>query len=103
MTTTNATATAITIQDATTVALGGISASSGTVVLGVSQDITGAVTQNGTSIIHASVLTASTNNSIQPDTLCHWAARPNATRQAPMPAAASTLSLLLDRRTAMTS
>ena len=44
LSTTNASATAVTIQNATTVALGTISAT-GTVVLGAG-DITGALTQN---------------------------------------------------------
>ena len=63
LTTTNA-ASAVTIQSATTAALGNITANSGTVTLGVGQNITGALTQNAATAISANTLTASTANSI---------------------------------------
>ncbi|MDZ4063378.1 MAG: hypothetical protein U1E22_01810, partial [Coriobacteriia bacterium] len=64
LTTLNATGSAITIQDATTVALGNTSAAGGTVVLGVGTDITGAVTQTALTTLNASAVTASTTGSI---------------------------------------
>jgi autotransporter-associated beta strand protein len=63
LTTTNATTAAVTIENATTVALGSITANSGTVVLGAG-DITGAVTQNPGTAVSASALTANTSGSI---------------------------------------
>src|SRR5262249_18131091 len=51
-----ATGTAITIRNAMSVALGNVSAANGTVVLGVGQDISGAVTQNATTTISAATL-----------------------------------------------
>src|SRR5208283_2297933 len=62
LSTTNASATAVSIQNATTVALGTISAT-GTVVLGAG-DIAGAVTQNLDTGITAGGLTANTTSSI---------------------------------------
>ncbi|MCX7139497.1 MAG: filamentous hemagglutinin N-terminal domain-containing protein [Proteobacteria bacterium] len=60
--TTSATATAVTVRNATTVALGNINTGpagvTGTTVLGVGNDITGAVTQTG--VIHTGTLTGST-------------------------------------------
>ncbi len=54
------TGTAVTVRDATTVALGNISATAGTVAIGVGQDVTGAVTQNAGTTLAAATLTAST-------------------------------------------
>jgi hypothetical protein len=58
LTTTNATATAVRIIDASTVALPAITAASGTVVLGEAgaDNLSGAVTQNGTTVINANTL-----------------------------------------------
>jgi len=63
MTTTNASAAAVTIQNGSTLALGNITAASGTVVLGAG-DITGAITQNAGSAISANNITANTTSSI---------------------------------------
>jgi hypothetical protein len=63
LTTTNATASAVTVRDATTVALGDISAANGTVVVGVAGNpVTGDVTQNAGTAIVADALTVLTNN-----------------------------------------
>jgi len=63
LTTTNATASAITLQNATTIGLGNITATSGTLVLGAG-NVSGAVTQNSGTAIQANTLTANTSNSI---------------------------------------
>ncbi len=62
--TANAGASAVTIHNATTVALGNVTATGGTLVLGLAQDITGAVTQNAAAGLSVSTVTANTNNSI---------------------------------------
>ena len=62
LTSTNTTAGAITLQDATTVALGHVNAVGGALsafVLGVGQNITGAVSQNAGTVLNLSNLTAS--------------------------------------------
>jgi hypothetical protein len=60
----NTSGAAVTIRDATTVALGNITAASGSVILGIAADITGAVTQNGSSAIATNTLTISTASSV---------------------------------------
>ena len=62
--TTSASASAVTIQDGTTAALGNITATNGTVIVGVAQDITGALTQNGGTTLNVGTLTVSTANTI---------------------------------------
>ncbi len=59
LSTTNNTAAALTIRDATTVALGNVSAASGTVTLGVANDITAPITQNATTSLSANTLAIS--------------------------------------------
>ncbi|MFM8474492.1 MAG: beta strand repeat-containing protein, partial [Planctomycetaceae bacterium] len=60
----NTTNVAVTVRDATTAALGNITANSGGVTIGVSSDVTGAVTQNGSSAITTGTLTVSTTSSV---------------------------------------
>ena len=65
LTTTSVSGTATTIRDATTVSLGNVTVgtgATGTVILGVGGDITGAVTQTG--IITANTLTGNTANTV---------------------------------------
>ncbi|MEO6752909.1 MAG: hypothetical protein ABIP85_14115 [Chthoniobacteraceae bacterium] len=63
LTTTNAGATAVSIQNATTVALGNVTALNGTLQLGVA-NVSGAVTQNGVTAVKANTLTASTSANV---------------------------------------
>ena len=60
LTTSNATASAITLHHATTVAIGNVSATSGTLQVGVGADVAGAVTQNAATSIAVDTLAAST-------------------------------------------
>jgi hypothetical protein len=65
--TTNNTAAAVTIRDASSVILGNISAVNGTLVIGVGQDVTGPVTQVAGTAINILNLTASTASTITLD------------------------------------
>jgi filamentous hemagglutinin family protein len=64
LTSTSAGASAITVHNATTVTLGGITANSGTFVLGTAGDISGAVTATNGTTVSANTLAASTAGSI---------------------------------------
>src|SRR5207244_765441 len=67
LTTTNATATAVQLIDATTAALGTITAASGRVVLGaisVGDDLSGAVSQNGALVLTAGELSVLSGGSV---------------------------------------
>lgn len=64
LTTTSSASDAITIHNASTVALGNITANSGTVILGKNQDITGSVTQNGGTTLLINTLLANTAGDI---------------------------------------
>ena len=61
LTTTNNTANAVVIHNATTVALGNITAITGTVQIGTAGDVTHAVTQTGVTALSADTLAASTS------------------------------------------
>ncbi len=61
LTTTNNTAGAVTIHDAAAVTLGNVTATSGTVQVGVAGDVQGAVTQTGGTTLAANTLAASTS------------------------------------------
>ncbi|HWK83359.1 MAG TPA: filamentous hemagglutinin N-terminal domain-containing protein, partial [Caldimonas sp.] len=61
LTTTRALAPAVTIQNATTVAVGNVNATAGTVQIGLAGDVTGAVTQTAATTIAADTLAASTS------------------------------------------
>ena len=63
LTTTNNTSSALQIANGTTVALGNINIGSGTMILGAG-DISGAVTQNGSTSITVDTLIANTSNSL---------------------------------------
>ncbi|MGH8217747.1 MAG: filamentous hemagglutinin N-terminal domain-containing protein [Steroidobacteraceae bacterium] len=62
LTTTNGTATAVTVRNATAVVLPGISTgAAGTTTIGVAGDVTGAVSQSGSTVIDTGTLTGSTS------------------------------------------
>ena len=61
LTTTNNTAAAVTIHDAAAVTLGNITATSGTVQIGIAGDVKGAVTQTAATALSANTLAASTS------------------------------------------
>lgn len=67
ITTTDAAAASVTLRNASTVALGNLTAPNGTLVVGVAQDVIGNVTQNPTTTIDAGTVTASTAGTIALD------------------------------------